>query len=1067
LWAAPFLIHSGEVAGLFGIYNIALATVQEGLPREGTPDDSMEHLKLERIDRQIEGILGLFFGKGLPKELSLRAVANSEDLSVRRGIVAGREYVIPTFENQNSYGPMVMGALAGGIFANNPIPDAVVQFRLKPGKSISFNSVKPYGFDNFQILSTSRNGTYALGPINESGNWTDRSGFAAKFDRYGQAAFVSDMESNSNIQWRLNIFRCRYSSILLPPQIQTEKFPDNDVKILSSVDAPFDRTKFFTETNDCTVSWYIDYRERITKIFGQDLIAGLNNGSSAISGKNFEKPTGVGFDIRNVSINENISSRSSSDIWQLNESRLKMLRQKGILDSSLEELHGRSEDLLLQADTTQSKIKHYSLTSSSAWASWPVYQKVCRMIDDVVVAVLILLVLTVPFAYSLERVLVGSVTIYGQILWYVGFFTGTFLILYFSHPAFAISSTPIIIFLGFAIVIMSTLVIVIIMGKFENELKTMQGMTTSMHTTGTSSLTTLIAAMHMGISTMHRRPLRTALTGITIILLTFTILCFSSFGTQSGILKLFISSNPSHTGVFIHNTNWYPLSRDTHDLICGRWGNNPAVCSREWISSVNTENMSILITDQKNRRGVCLRGLLGLEAVELNYREDLRNLLGGIDNTTIHITSSAARTLGVKLGDQVIVKGKHLKIGSILNTVLLTTVKDMDGSSILPVDFLEILLSQQGSGQPRRTQTAYQQAGVNLSADSIAIVSAETARALGANLHGLYIYTPTTTEAVDLSEDLARILPFPVSATRENGVYRHVLHTVLEASGARDLFFPIFLGGLVIFGTMLGSEIDRRKEIYAFSALGLAPKHVAMLFFAESMIYSIIGGMGGYLLAQSAQKILSILSEYTMVSVPEMNMFSTNTIVTILIVMTMVMLSAVYPAIKASKSANPGLMRLWRPPSPDGNTLDLVFPFTVSEYDITGVVSFLKEHFENHIDTGLGKFMTTNVSLTKNAKGFLGLNAELALAPFDLGVNQTFSLCSAPSEIQGIDQIRIILNRLSGQTKDWQRLYKVFLDDLRQQFLIWRSLPQTVMEHYREVTLTSFQTSETIRTRQK
>jgi hypothetical protein len=212
--------------------------------------------------------------------------------------------------------------------------------------------------------------------------------------------------------------------------------------------------------------------------------------------------------------------------------------------------------------------------------------------------------------------------------------------------------------------------------------------------------------------------------------------------------------------------------------------------------------------------------------------------------------------------------------------------------------------------------------------------------------------------------------------------------------------------------------------------------------------------MGGYLLAQGTTKVLSLLAERGLVRVPEMNMSSTHTIFTILVVMATVLVSAIYPAIKASKSANPGLLRVWRPPEPKGDVLDLVFPFTVSDYDITGVVSFLKEHFANHSDTGLGRFMTSEVGLVREPSGLLGLDAQLALAPFDLGVSQSFSLRSTPSEIPGIDEVQVVLSRRSGQPKDWQRLNKVFLDDLRQQFLIWRSIPHDTMELYRERTLT-------------
>jgi len=184
-------------------------------------------------------------------------------------------------------------------------------------------------------------------------------------------------------------------------------------------------------------------------------------------------------------------------------------------------------------------------------------------------------------------------------------------------------------------------------------------------------------------------------------------------------------------------------------------------------------------------------------------------------------------------------------------------------------------------------------------------------------------------------------------------------------------------------------------------------------------------------------------------------MADTSTVpITILIVMGTVLVSAIYPAVKASRSANPGILRTWRVPAPKGDVLDLEFPFTVSEYDITGVVSFLKEHFDNFGDTGLGRFMARNARLVRGEGRQLGLDADLALAPFDLGVTQAFELRSAPSEIPGIDLVAIRITRKSGQPKDWRRLNKVLLDDLRRQFLIWRALPHHTMELYRQRTLT-------------
>lgn len=1055
LWGPPFLVHSGEIAGLSGIYNLVLGTAQESLAREGTPQDTLDRLRLEAIQRQAADIARLLCGTGAGEE---DAVANQSGLSLRRNIVATKEYITPSFKDGSVRGPMVMGLLPGSSIPNTPMPGATVQLQLRPNYSLAYAPSKPVAFDDFQILRTSRNGVYGLGPVKGGWPmWSRAGGFAAIFDEHGLVTQVSDLNSFGTVRWRLNVFRCKEGKAALPPQLRTDKLPGEEVQVLSArANAALDRAKSYTQTADGIVTWYTEDRERGVKLFSLRQLVGLNNGPELFDEKEDVKdPVGEGFPMTGEPPTIDVPARSAADLWRLNESRLAILRSKGIQDNSLAELHGRAEDLLIEVPAETSPLRRESLATSSFWASQPVYRKVRAMLDDLVFAVLILLGLSVPFAFAVERVVVGATTIYRQISWFAFFFAITFVTLYLSHPAFAIANTPIIIFLGFAILVMSSMVIFIIMRKFEYELKALQGMTTTVHAADVSSISTFMAAMQMGISTMRRRPLRTALTAVTIVLLTFTILCFASFGTQSGIVTLFSAPNPPYSGVFVHNVNWQPLSEDLRDIITGRWSGRPVVCRRLWISPRTQNDPGQLISRADATRPVTIKGVLGIDPAELNQRADLRDLYGAIDDQTILITSAVASTLDVKPGDTVLMKGRPLVVGRLLDAVRVSAAKDMDTSSVLPADFTEASSAQQTTQTDEELDLMTQRNWASLPVDQVVVVSADTAKSLGASLHGLMVYTQDTTEAVDLAEDLARILPFPIAATRDNGVYRHLLGTVLRASGAKDLFFPILLGGLVIFGTMLGSVADRQKEIYTFSALGLAPRHVATLFFAESMVYSLIGGLGGYLLAQGTLKILGVLSEYGIVRVPEMNMSSTNTIATILLVMATVLVSAIYPAVKASRSANPGLMRMWRPPPPQGDFLRLVFPFTVSDYDITGVVSFLQEHFSNHTDTGLGRFMTSSVHLVREPNGSLGLDATLALAPFDLGVSQDFALRSAPSEIPGIDEVHVTLHRLSGQPKDWRRLNKVFLDDLRQQFLIWRSIPHETMELYRHRTLSA------------
>jgi len=1079
LWASPGLVHSGEMAGLFGIYNVVIGTAHERLPLEGTPDDTLVNLDLDRIEQQTAEIATMLNsvatlsagisdasdsgritvdGPSVDAAHSYEqrgSVADQPGLSLRRGIIAGRDYSPAGFSDRIPTGPAVMGMLQGSSVPNTRMAGAVVQISMQRSWALSYRPVKVPAFDNFRVKWTNQNGLYELGPIfglNDA--WRVR-GFAVVFDERGGVRSVTDSTSFENVRYRLNVFRCQSGYAVLPPQQRYFRSAGDAVKIMSSrADAVLDAKKSFSAMADGVVTWYMDERRKGVKLFGLNNVVGLNSGPvddhRRAAG---EDGTGSGFPAGTTWANQSPVAQSAGDLWRLNDARVEVLRRKDILDSSLSELHGRAEDLLVAAESEASPLRRSALATSAFWSSRTAYNKALGVLDDIVMAVLILLGLSVPFAFALERVIIGAATIYRQLIWFVVFFVLTFLTLYFSHPAFAIANTPIIIFLGFAIVVMSVIVISIIMRKFEAELKAMQGMRSTVHAADVSKLSTFLAAMQMGISTMRRRPLRTALTATTIVLLTFTILCFASFSTQSGIVKLFSAPKPNYTGAWLHDVNWQSMSEDILEVLQGRWGDEARLHPRYWISRQSADQAGVVLAREDGSQPATVSGLLGLDAGELGERADLAALFGSDLDGRALLSQGVARILGVKVGDAIRVGGLPLTVGALLDPALVENLADMDGSAVLPVDFAQETSTTRQEAQSADDQLSAERAWTSLSADNAVVVASETARRLGAQLYGVTLYTDSDTAAVSITEDLARMLPFPVLGTRPEGVFRHVLGTVLAASGVGDLFFPVLLGGLVIFGTMLGSVSDREREIYTFSALGLAPRHVATLFFAESIVYSLIGGLGGYLLAQASVKILSVLAQYGWVRVPEMNMTSTNTIVTILIVMATVLISAVYPAIKASKSANPGLMRVWKPPAPAGDLMDMVFPFTVSEYDITGVVSFLKEHFDNYSDTGLGQFMATNPRLVREESGMLGLDSELALAPFDLGVSQTFQLRSAPSGIPGIDEVRIKLDRRSGQPKDWVRLNKVFLDDLRQQFLIWRSIPSETMEMYRERTL--------------
>ena len=133
---------------------------------------------------------------------------------------------------------------------------------------------------------------------------------------------------------------------------------------------------------------------------------------------------------------------------------------------------------------------------------------------------------------------------------------------------------------------------------------------------------------------------------------------------------------------------------------------------------------------------------------------------------------------------------------------------------------------------------------------------------MGGTIRSVSVYPlPQKVAAIrDMADTVTRITQLPTYVGDQGGVHRLVFTSLAKASGWRDLLVPVVLGGLIIFATMLGSVSDREREIYTFSSLGLAPPHVASLFFAEASMYAVIGGMGGYLLGQVVARGLAWMS---------------------------------------------------------------------------------------------------------------------------------------------------------------------------------------------------------------
>src|SRR5207249_65877 len=199
-----------------------------------------------------------------------------------------------------------------------------------------------------------------------------------------------------------------------------------------------------------------------------------------------------------------------------------------------------------------------------------------------------------------------------------------------------------------------------------------------------------------------------------------------------------------------------------------------------------------------------------------------------------------------------------------------------------------------------------------------------------------------------------------------------------------------------------------------FSAIGLAPNHVAMLFMAESMVYAVIGAIAGYVLGQGTAKVIVA---FNLLQDLNLNFSSVSAIFSTSLVMGVVLLSTLYPARKASEVATPAIERSWRTPDPVGDHWEIPLPFAVTGDQATGLNSFLSEWFKAYEEYSIGDFVTQNVETeerdTEQGKAYQ-IRLQAWLAPCDLGVSQMVVLDTLPTDMQDVFEIRITINRTSG-----------------------------------------------------
>ena len=756
---------------------------------------------------------------------------------------------------------------------------------------------------------------------------------------------------------------------------------------------------------------------------------------------------GKGFDIENTDVANRVlrvSYQSARDLWVIDQQRIRLLKGFGINNERVDALHGSAgcpatkdpkftsgykcptENIaapnggslvLAQTALDEKKFDVFYREARRAFGlESRAYPDVEATSQDVLKGIIFYLALLLPFAYFVERMLFGFPDVRKQIMGTSLVFLAVFVAIRFVHPAFELALTPFIILLAFVILALTVVVTAFLQSKFEQEIKRMKQ---GVHYADMGRLSALGAAVGLGIANMRRRPTRTALTCVTLILLTFTVLSFTSVTANiANFARPYGDSKqpPAYQGFLLRQPDWGAMPEvavaSLSNEVTARNLGQPAL--RSWyLSRDQGEPLQLRVNNAlDSNKFYYAPALLGMTPEEASIGSPVSKtvLPGGrwfapgdrdvalvprdvllsdaqraAENPNAQTAAQpGARTgppLGLTLdnavGSTIQVAGKDLEIIGVFddrkwygrNSV--DNIRDLDNEEFSPVDYG----SDQNKSNATSNSQASQQGGEtqvqryeHMRANALLLLPYQTALDMGGTTRSMAVGIAEPVAAQDELDDLMSRAALGIfgatpeldKAGRPTGPLTSKLYSSVEATsydGFAALAIPVLIAALIIANTMLGSVFERTKEIGIYSSIGLAPVHIGALFIAEAMVYAVLGSISGYLIAQIVAKIITATNLLPGIT---LNYSSSSAVIATLIVMLTVMLSTVYPAYMASKIS-----------SPEGNKNDmgepvgdlwrLQFPFTVSGAQSLGMAQFLADFFESHTDTSVGKFFTDKV----------------------------------------------------------------------------------------------------------
>ena len=807
---------------------------------------------------------------------------------------------------------------------------------------------------------------------------------------------------------------------------------------------------------------------------------------------------GPGYLAADNPIVHNVPFDVAHSMIQVNGKRLELQNRFGMADARTREYHevSTSREAESHADgLTQGEANQVAGEAVTyATLNHPVIRE---SVTEAVWGILWYLALLAPFTFFFEKLVFGFTDVRKQVFAQGLVFVTVFGLLRVLHPAFEMVRSSAMILLGFIIILMSGGITILFAGKFKENLEEIKKKRGKVTAAEVNKMGVLGTAFMLGLTNMHRRKVRTGLTCATLVLMTFVMICFTSVHSEVVDENMAVGKAP-YQGILIKRERFAPVRtlaslRDKYGGKYEVFGRMMALGSHDYVER-QAFNPELEITHKLGDR---VRKVEFDSIVQLDAGEPLQDQIEFLSKhqwftetqeaddlgaLPIFIPERMASELGVRVSDvdasfdsgesvEVVINGRRCKIQGIFDAQSFEDLRDLDGKDLLPFD-AEAMRNLVMDSDDLFTILAHDD-DPRIPAHKIVIAPIRT------NLHiqskyGLFPRVVSVAIAMEgeTYRDAERVIDSYLEGNAEpvfyglGGIaYRGKRSREMTLAGLMQMVIPLIIAALTVLNTMKGSVYERRDEIFVYNAVGIAPRYVFFMFFAEAFVYVVVGSVLGYILSQGTGRILIELSRSGLGGGIDftggLNMAFTSrmTIYASLAIGASVFVSTYFPARSAMEIAKPTEDSGWDLPEPVGETISFSLPFTFNPRDRIAVLCFFERYLQDHGEGSSGRFFAAppvvGISEKRDTLADDALVPSISntiwLKPFDLAVSQSMEISLPTDNETGEFIANVTLVRLSGTREAWMHLNKGFVQLIRRQFLHWRAVSDDQREEMFQV----------------